>query len=821
MKTFSRFTINPEWNNVTYSKDIEEFTAEIEVIWEIWYEFPHIYLDDDSISWYKSIIIESEEGYDYSHLEKEYWISPNEIYSVGWISHIVFHSDKIISKYDYQKIQKALEVLTWWVAKDYRFFHSSLVKKNIISDKPVENIFERLVKIYFFTKQYEVYLKTLIPSEIESYDSTYDIKIWEVVKFLYAQDAECMEKDILLLDNTLNWHKELWYSFNYVKKTLWSIQKAKIFFNKYFSKEFITEVNDTQSIIKWGIVLKWIDDIYISEKWEYYTLTPEWSKTISDFYIIVHAKVLQEGWKHEYIVTLVNEAQDVRTPKLIWENKTSTWQFSDWIQSHWPFHFFWSGKNIKSIHKNISSIRSVPVIKQLIGYWFHKKENVVIFKNGIWDIWEKLFTKKIDFSDDFYFNHDWDWYWLTDKQWNDISNVISSWIPSLNVGKVLDLNTMSDFMWELYADHSGQYLLFVAFWILWYLLYWDQEKPFPLIFTRWVTWSGKTAFNELLQKMFWINKAGSDFENSTLFTMTVTLSYLIKFPYFIAEYRENASGKIQKVGTLRSVFDKISQTKGRADQSIIKYEYYAIPVIDGEEMISDWALRTRAIQYQLLWKHKIKGNFDSILRSWEHIISSILFSYLVKSNWDKYQEYLDEGFTYFKWITTQNRISQNISSIYAWCMCFNSSKEAQEMYKIVLSHVCDFQEKDVQQNSTSMQIIKVMTTFLESWFWGLFFMNDCFVISWNALSTFVLRSKIETTLKFDSYREHLEVLWFPVDFYDTWYCIVEWVMVTYEKMPKNFLIHQEIYLNYNQWKKWALQLWNERLKVSSEGQSGA
>jgi hypothetical protein len=61
--------------------------------------------------------------------------------------------------------------------------------------------------------------------------------------------------------------------------------------------------------------------------------------------------------------------------------------------------------------------------------------------------------------------------------------------------------------------------------------------------------------------MWGVEKAGTDFENSTLFTITVTLSYLIKFPYFIAEYRESASQRLQKVGTLRSVFDKISQTK--------------------------------------------------------------------------------------------------------------------------------------------------------------------------------------------------------------------------------------------------------------------
>jgi hypothetical protein len=65
-----------------------------------------------------------------------------------------------------------------------------------------------------------------------------------------------------------------------------------------------------------------------------------------------------------------------------------------------------------------------------------------------------------------------------------------------------------------------------------------------------------------------------------MFSITYALSYLIKFPYFLTEYRENSNQREGKIGTIRSVFDKTGQTKGKQDQTIVKYDYYGMPVFD-------------------------------------------------------------------------------------------------------------------------------------------------------------------------------------------------------------------------------------------------
>jgi len=62
--------------------------------------------------------------------------------------------------------------------------------------------------------------------------------------------------------------------------------------------------------------------------------------------------------------------------------------------------------------------------------------------------------------------------------------------------------------------------------------------------------------------------------------MTMLFTYLKSFPYFITEFRENSKDKDSKVSILRSNYDGSGQTKGRPDQTVVNYNYSAIPVID-------------------------------------------------------------------------------------------------------------------------------------------------------------------------------------------------------------------------------------------------
>lgn len=808
MNTIGRFTINPTSKRLSLTSDEDQFMDELSISKDVWYEFPHYY-SDNSITGYRAAIIEVEE-IDLEYIKWIYNISPNYVYSHKVKKHLIFYFKKSLNKFDYNRIKKALAFIYDWDAIDYHFYPENGVVEEFSEQEINSNLVEICTKVYFYKDQESEYQKILTISEYDKYLETNKLDIWSVISTLYDKDLLTVEDLKKGIDIKHNIHIDYWHSFELVNKYFSSVEKAKRFFHENFQIEFddINSFDYTKST-EGTVITEW-ENLFLNNFW-YFTLNAQWdNKKLTDFYVKVHSKIVWTNGKHHFIVTLINESEGIETKKIIWENKTSSNTFSDFIQSYWAYHYYGTAPFIKELHKQISTTKQMPEIKQVIWFWHHKAEWIIIFKNWVWDIKERLFTEKKNDDDDFYYNYDASWYWVTDKQGNPLSEILSTSVPSLNINEVVWMDETLDFMKKLYADNSWAYLIFLAFGMMWYLAYWDQTKQFPLIFTRGITGSGKSAFNELLQRVWWIEKAGTDFENSTLFTMTVTLSYLIKFPYFIAEYREAATMRLQKVGTLRSVFDKISQTKGRADQSVVKYDYVATPVLDWEEMIEDWALRTRSLQLQLLKKHKIEGNFSKILREGWGILDNILFSYLTRSDWEKYQEYLDEGYDLFKPLTTQNRIAQNVANIYAWCMCFSSDAKHQEKYLEVLEEIIEFQEEDVQQNSTSMQILKVISKFMENTYTWVFVRQNDVIISWNALEDYVNRYRINTTLKINSYKEHLMTMWFDIEYTEAWEWYIEWIIIPFSKIPKNLLVHHEVYKWYKDWNALNKKSWDSK-----------
>jgi hypothetical protein len=105
------------------------------------------------------------------------------------------------------------------------------------------------------------------------------------------------------------------------------------------------------------------------------------------------------------------------------------------------------------------------------------------------------------------------------------------------------------------------------------------------------------------------------------------------------------------------------------------------------------------------------------------------------------------------------------------------------------------------QNSTSMQIIKVMGKFLENTYttWVYVRKNDI-VISRNTLEDYVSKFRVETTLKINSYKEHLISMWFEIEYVEAWDSYIEWVIIPFKIMPKHLLVHNEVYKWYKDWK---------------------
>jgi len=803
MKTIWKYTISPWLDNLVDDESL--FNEDLIALGQEWYFYPHIFNEDWRIAAYWAIILVwwEERILD---IDKIYRIKPN--YVLTHVNtkekHLVFELSRWVSKWDFERLSYCLSFLYNSKSIDYHFYSWNLVSGREYTKQINTKLISFLTSFFFLLTQWDKQELEMTKNNFELYQEAN--KIW------YEKALTLLREPLIDIDSINNIHLKYWFLYNYVLNYFSSQTKTFEFFNKHFWLDFEIQQEEKQELTtEWVLILE--SAKFFSDWGGYYSLCEKWQKKVlTDFYIKVYYKIISKNWAINYVVSLTEGISWIETEKIFWCNTTWSTAFADYIQKYWNYHYFWTGLFIKELHKKITETKHIPVITSI--EWFGKQDKywIIIFKNWIWDLEEKIFTEKKS-EDKYYFNYDFSWYHVTDKQWNDLIDIVDEWVPKIDA-TIVDMTWVHSFMNSLYKDDTWDYLLYLSFWMFWYMAFWDIKTPFPLIFSRWTTWSGKTSFNNILQKVWGIKKAWLDFWNSSVFTMTVLLSNLIKFPYFLWEYRENIDQVKSKVWILRSVFDKSWQTKWRADQTLIKYDYYAMPIIDWEEMINDWAVRTRTIQKQFLHQHRIEWNFTKIYRDWQKILDWVLYTYLLKSKSNKYNYYVEEWFDIFKNYTSENRVAENMSMIYAWCMCFDSSK--QENYIKVLSKICDFQQNDFEKNSTSMQIIKVLSLFLsvsKMYTNPVSIMSDksWVIIDWLLFETYMSRQpKSILTLKIDSYKEHLQALWFPVDFYDVWTEMIYWVFIPVDKILKNFLVNPDIYSFY----KW-YKLSNPTRKISA------
>ena len=1114
--------INKRW----FISSEEEFISDLEIIWGYWYFVPHLIDKDLNIVSYFAIVIKWWNAEKIEYNKETYWINPNRIYSNWEEDHFVFFLDKWILINDYKRIWYSLEFLYWWKQIDYHFYPKVNIFENYTNDETNKNFKKILNNLYFILNRDKNIEQELTIHNYKQYELSKKISIIDILILLKQDDDN--------IDIQNNIHLVYWNPYFYLYNYLTTKHKVFTFLNHNFKLDFKIEEEDKIIIEnktkEWVVIQEW-NTFFMDENW-YFSLTKEWEKKqLTDFFIKVYYKIIDSAWIHKFIITMTNCETLKETEKIIWFNATNVNWFADFIQKYWNYHYFgMSNFFVKELHKKITETKQVPIIKTVVWFWFQEEQNIIIFKNWLWDMQEKMFTEKVEWEN-YYFNFNLDWFYVVDKQWNDLSKLIEDWIPSLKP-VITNIDEVYDFAQGLYTDDTWKYLIMLSLWMMWYLLYWELKQSFPIIFSRGCTWcvdyeteyltpiwwkkisnyqkwdliweydqetwicnfkqplnyikekeewdvyriktwnidmiltkehrvlyksqrnkwytekledvilkleknnkanyswiniptvfdiednnewlylsnndirlmvaviadwsfpnkswardkwyicyinikknrkkkrlrkllnksdiyfeelvsspwytrfrfeapridktfteyywkankkqlkiiseevvfwdwykdkrnwsinfsttvnesadfiqyamlitnqrrvskitweriwkkywdklqytrksndivirwtswdkqntriqfknistekmkdgykycfttstsywiarrnwrifitwnSWKSTFNNLLQKIWGVNRAWLDFSNSSVFTMTVMLSHLIKFPYFLWEYRESADQARAKTSILRSAFDKTWQTKGRADQTIIKYDYFSLPIIDWEEMILDWAVRTRSIQYQFSSRNKIIWNFHKTLREWEWLLDWLLYTYFNRSNWEKYKQYLDEWFEIFWKNTTETRIKDNMSLLYAGCMCFDPNKKYE--YIDVFSKLINFQQDDFEKNSTSMQIIKAISMYLNSWYNPITVKHDCswFVIPWNSLEEYINKNKVELTLKLSSYKEHLEVMWMPLWYHDTWVNMIDWVLITINKdIHKQFLVNPEVYAWYKRY----------------------
>lgn len=791
MKNYWRFKINKDSN--TFIENEEQFKKELaEINGEIWYFSPHFFNEEwkQTAFWGTIISLKKLDEKDLERIKDTYWIEPAQIVSDVKKSeyHLFFDYNIGIKVEEHRILEKALAKIYRWEAVKEMFYNwnkdfSAIIKQDwpfLLDDMKTLRIFSWITSDTSIEQQFT-------KDELKMINEINEQKIENIAKKMWKTEDK--------FDTVLNISPKFWRTYNYILNNFNTPTDAKKWMNENIWTKFIERKDISKYINDWLAIEEW--EWFWKDSLWYFTYDKNWWRIReTDFFINVHYKIKKSDKEFVYVVTLINEAHWDKSNKIEWSNSLGRIPFSEFVQKLWNFHYTWDGETINFLHKRISQCKEIPSIITVIWYGFHEKEWVAIFENGIFDLKEKIFTPKEDMDEEFFFNYNGKWYIVTDNQWNYITKTFKWLIPNLIWQSLIWVDDLFDIFWRLYNDYSGMLAVIITLGSMWYSLYakkWTDDT-LPFLFLRWVTGSWKSSYMRLMQRMWWINSPSKAFSDTTNFMFSVLLSYLVYCPIFFSEYRENGKENPQKVWVLRVAYDKASGSRWRADQTVVNYDYRALPMIDWQEMIQDAATRTRCIQLRFLKSHKVTTNFSAISQEAYPILDNTLYSYLMLSKWDKYQEYLKEWFEIFSNTSKESsRIWANLKIIYAGCMAFDPSHK--DDYIDVLKRTGEFQDKDVKANSDYAQIIKAISKFLSQDFWvenSVHIVQDSIAITWSTLEDYIKKVGIELTLKTDSYKDNLEENWFKIDFINVWDRMPECLIMKFEDVPKQFLVCPKI-----------------------------
>jgi len=123
------------------------------------------------------------------------------------------------------------------------------------------------------------------------------------------------------------------------------------------------------------------------------------------------------------------------------------------------------------------------------------------------------------------------------------------------------------------------------------------EIRFPILNIFGTMGSGKTSIiNNVLMRLVGITDAHTNSSSTTRFVLRMLLSQTNALPVTFGEYRESTiDAKSDLHGLLRMLYDTGMDSRGHADQSTETYLLEAPVIVDGEDALSDPALKQRSI----------------------------------------------------------------------------------------------------------------------------------------------------------------------------------------------------------------------------------
>ena len=785
MKNFWRFTVNID--SGVFEDDEQVFRTELYSLpWLIGYHYPHFF-SGNSITSYGSFIIELKSLDNIEYIESIYWVHPTYIISEKnkEYYHLIFDTEIGIPKDDFTTVAKMLEFIYDWKSILY-----SLYQENDLAVDKIKMDGPKFSSISFF-KNLSLVINTkwkeqdVSKNDLLHIENINNISIKEVSMILGNIDDR--------IDELHNVSPVYGNTYDYIINNFPLPSEWRDWMNKNYGTEFVNYVDINKYSKDWEKIIEGrgflLDDIgyYIAQEWE--------KKRQTDFFIRVHYKIIKPS-ETVYIVSLVNDKMGDISKKIEWTNTSSKWLFAEFLQKLGNFHFTGAPNFISLLHSKISEYKNVPEICAVYGYGFHRDLDIMILDNGIFDLKQKIFTKKEEDWTEFMFNYNGQWFLPVGKQGESIANTMNGMVPRINGEKLIEIWDALSFLDTIYNDYSGKLMLMMAMSNMGYGMFGDpnnDNQRYPMFFVRGLSGNGKSTYTEMMQRCWGLHKSARNFTETTSFTMSMYMVYLKHCPLFFSEFRQWAGVDIKaKASFLRSMFDETAHAKGRPDQTVLTYDFKSTMIIDWQEMFNEEAIQTRTIQLRFLASHKIKWDFDTLMRKWVGILDNVLYTYLNLASKEKYYLYMDEWYKLFRKSSINSRICDNLKMIYAGCMAVDSKNK--DMYLNVLNKIGTIQTEELNQNGDAQQIINSISKFLEYWYGNDVYANiDNVIISWSAFEDYMRTKRIDLSLKLDTYKEHLEEMWFPVQFSELSDQMIYGITIPKSKIPKQFLVNKIMY----------------------------
>ena len=783
-----------------------------------------------------------EYDYDFDKIEKVWGIKHNIIIQDKYL---VFIFDKFITDKSYKDITQLLqfiytksEVVDFVPYWDTTFYpDNTKIEWEVKSDKYISTL-EIDLLLEFFTRYNNqiIFNQETTRENIEKIIKSIKwITIESILKKLWiAYDKNTFsvqwddkrkidDKKNIVIDKSWTWNP-IWNPFFFVlQHKNWRIDETLEWFNNNYETGFKLNTDD-KSVIKstcnteWFIITKW-DAFFLWDSWYIKT----WEKTypLTNFYIKVYYVIEKLDWKKEYIVELHNPATWETTNQVSFYNTHSKTKFKEFLSSFGWFFFYWAEPEITAIMKSIT-VADVPSIKNTLWLWFHWDK--LILANWVFN----LKTKKLTLSekwDRFIFDDENQWYQISINNWKNFFDIFkSNDIHKFNTdNKVM----LADDIWKTFGNmYKWDNWLLLLMYIYWQISFWifkdfNDSIRYPILLSYWLTSSWKTEFVELIARVYNASWELHNFNWVTAFMFLFLISTFQWIPVFFSEYREKWIKDIStKQNRIRNLYDRKWDWKWTADQWIIWYKFISNLCIEWEETIWDAATRSRSILFHMSKKHKLDSVVEFKKLSHSDELKNLLYTYLRKVDYDysKYNWYFLDWLKSF--ISSESRIDENFSRIYAWCMMFDNTK-SDEYIRILKTHF-ELMVKDQKETQWYMTFFKAIAmninniiTFSQDD--SPFFVWDVESIEAQQYPHFFLKvwkiqeyfrtKNVPLELEFNTYLSYMADAWYDYWLHEVW---DQWMMYAVKipitkDIPKELLVIKEVFDAYKKLEsKWRL-----------------